>query len=87
MYRLNNSKIILILCFILFVGASLILCFKLKEKFQYEYVCQTECENLGTPLGNCLCMKCCKKNTCNPLTNSILNFVNMGDTIDCKYLS
>ena len=87
MYRLNNSKIILILCFILFVTALLILCFKLKEKFQSDYACQTECENLGNPITNCLCIKCCQKNQCEPLTNSILNFVNVGDTIDCKYLS
>ena len=85
MYRLNNSKILLILCFILFVVALLISFYKLKEKFQYD--CQTECEHIGTPLGNCLCIKCCEKNPCEPLTNSILNFIDIGDTIDCKYLS
>lgn len=82
MYKFNNLKIILMVCIILILCFSL---YKFMEPFQN--VCQNECINIGTPIGNCLCLDCCKKNKCDPLKKSLLNFMDMGDTIDCQLLS
>ena len=49
-------------------------------------VCNVECSNLGSIEGNCLCINCCREKNCGKFTNTILQFLDTGDSLDCKIL-
>lgn len=48
--------------------------------------CINECKGIGTPNGNCECIKCCKSNDCSNFQKGLIQFLQTGDTLDCDVM-
>ena len=72
---------------ILFLLIIILILFNYRiEPFMNANVCDVECSNLGSIEGNCLCINCCREKNCGKFTNTILQFLDTGDSLDCKIL-
>jgi hypothetical protein len=80
---MNSKKYIII--FLLLIIIILLLNYRF-EPFMEAGVCNNECSNLGSIEGNCTCINCCKQKNCSKFTNTILQFLDTGDSLDCKIL-
>jgi hypothetical protein len=79
-----NKKIGLYIILILLL--IVLICWVINKSSESFSNCNEECQNLGSIETNCLCMNCCANpsNTCDTFKKSLLQFLNTGDTLDCK---